>query len=158
MNNRLLEIIRYKTGGKKTTFAEFMGWSPQYLTKLLKGADFGLQPVLSLLSAFPEISARWLLFGEGQMLEVGRLFDLQRQTLSHVQSLLELEKYIPVMTGEEVREFEDAIKTGRNPIYHPETLSDMSRRLSDRTEQINAKFAQATAKSDKLCRQQTAKR
>lgn len=158
MNNRLLEIIRYKTGGKKTPFAEFMGWSPQYLTKLLKGADFGLQPVLSLLSAFPEISARWLLFGEGQMLEVGRLFDLQRQTLSHVQSLLELEKYIPVMTGEEVREFEDAIKTGRNPIYNPETLSDMSRRLSDRTEQINAKFAQATAKSDKLCRQQTAKR
>ncbi len=158
MNNRLLEIIRYKTGGKKTPFAEFMGWSPQYLTKLLKGADFGLQPVLSLLSAFPEISARWLLFGEGQMLEVGRLFDLQRQTLSHVQSLLELEKYIPVMTGEEVREFEDAIKTGRNPIYSPETLSDMSRRLSDRTEQINAKFTQATAKSDKLCRQQTAKR
>lgn len=158
MNNRLLEIIRYKTGGKKTPFAEFMGWSPQYLTKLLKGADFGLQPVLSLLSAFPEISARWLLFGEGQMLEVGRLFDLQRQTLSHVQSLLELEKYIPVMTGEEVREFEDAIKTGRNPIYNPETLSDMSRRLSDRTEQINAKFTQATAKSDKLCRQQTAKR
>ena len=158
MNKRLLEIIRYKTGGKQTNFAELMGWSPQYLAKLLKGDNFGLQPILSLLSAFPEISARWLLFGEGQMLEVGRLFDLQRQTLTHIQSLLDLEKYIPVMTGEEIRKFEDAIKTGRKPSYNPDTLSDMSRRLTDRTDEINAKFAQATSKSDELCRQRTAKK
>lgn len=158
MNKRLLEIIRYKTGGNKTNFADIMGWSPQYLTKLLKGDNFGLQPILSLLSSFPEISARWLLFGDGYMLEAGRLFDLQRQTMTHIQALLDLEKYIPVMTGDEIREFEDAIKTGRKPSYTPDTLSEMSRRLSDRTEDINAKFTQATSKSDKLCRQWTAKK
>jgi transcriptional regulator with XRE-family HTH domain len=158
MNKRLIEIIRYKTGGKQIQFAELMGWSPQYLAKLVKGENFGLQPVLSLLSAFPEISARWFLFGDGQMLEVGRLFDLQRQTLSHVLSLLDLEKFIPVMTGEEIREFEEAIKTGRKPSYNPDTLSDMTRRLIDRTENLNAKFAQATAKSDELCKQKTAKK
>ena len=37
MNERLLEIIRYKTNGKKMQFAEQLGWSPQYLTKLLNG-------------------------------------------------------------------------------------------------------------------------
>lgn len=29
MNNRLLDIIRYKTGGKQTEFAPLMGQTPQ---------------------------------------------------------------------------------------------------------------------------------
>lgn len=157
MNERLLEIIRYKTGGKQNAFAELMGWSPQYLAKLVKGDNFGLQPVLAILSAFPEINARWFLFGQGSMLEVGMIFDLQRQAMSHIQSLLDLEKYIPVMTGEEVKEFEDAIKNNRYPNFTPDTLSKFKKRLTDRTEKINAIFTQATAKSDSLCRQRTHK-
>lgn len=158
MNERLLEIIKYKTGGKQNAFAELMGWSPQYLTKLVKGDNFGLQPVLAILSAFPEINARWFLFGQGSMLEVGMMFDLQRQAMSHIQSLLDLGKYIPVMTGEEVKEFEDAIKNNRYPNFTPDTLSKFKKRLTDRTEKINAIFTQATAKSDSLCRQRTPKR
>lgn len=153
MNERLLEIIRYKTGGRQNAFAELMGWSPQYLAKLVKGDNFGLQPVLAILSAFPEINARWFLFGQGSMLEVGMMFDLQRQAMSHIQSLLDLDKYIPVMTGEEVREFEEAIKSGRYPNFSPDTLSDLQKRLTERTENVNAIFSQATAKSDSLCKQ-----
>ncbi len=157
MNERLLEIIRYKTGGRQNAFAELMGWSPQYLAKLVKGDNFGLQPVLAILSAFPEINARWFLFGQGSMLEVGMMFDLQRQAMSHIQSLLDLDKYIPVMTGEEVREFEEAIKNGRYPNFSPDTLSDLQKRLTERTENVNAIFSQATAKSDSLCKQKTPK-
>lgn len=157
MNERLLEIIRYKTGGRQNAFAELMGWSPQYLAKLVKGDNFGLQPVLAILSAFPEINARWFLFGQGSMLEVGMMFDLQRQAMSHIQSLLDLDKYIPVMTGEEVREFEEAIKNGRYPNFSPDTLSDLQKRLTERTENVNAIFSQATAKSDSLCKQKTHK-
>lgn len=157
MNERLLEIIRYKTGGRQNAFAELMGWSPQYLAKLVKGDNFGLQPVLAILSAFPEVNARWFLFGQGSMLEVGMMFDLQRQAMSHIQSLLDLDKYIPVMTGEEVREFEKAIKNGRYPNFSPDTLSDLQKRLTERTENVNAIFSQATAKSDSLCKQKTPK-
>lgn len=157
MNERLLEIIRYKTGGRQNAFAELMGWSPQYLAKLVKGDNFGLQPVLAILSAFPEINARWFLFGQGSMLEVGMMFDLQRQAMSHIQSLLDLDKYIPVMTGEEVREFEEAIKNGRYPNFSPDTLSDLQKRLTERTDKVNAIFSQATAKSDSLCKQKTPK-
>ncbi len=157
MNERLLEIIRYKTGGKQNAFAELMGWSPQYLAKLVKGDNFGLQPVLAILSAFPEINARWFMFGQGSMLEVGMMFDLQRQAMSHIQSLLDLDKYIPVMTGEEVREFEEAIKNGRYPNFSPDTLSDLQKRLTERTDKVNAIFSQATAKSDSLCKQKTPK-
>lgn len=158
MNERLLEIIEYKAGGKQTAFAEMMGWSPQYIAKLVRGENFGLSPVLAVLSAFPEINARWFLFGQGEMLEVGMMFDLQRQAISHIQSLLDLEKYLPVMTGEQVREFEEAIKLGRAPVYSPDTLSDLNRRLTDRNNEIIAKFSEATSKSDRLCKRRTAKK
>lgn len=158
MNERLLEIIEYKAGGKQIAFAEMMGWSPQYLAKLIRGENFGLSPVLAILSAFPEINARWLLFGHGEMLEVAMMFNLQRQAISHIQSLLNLEKYLPVMTGEQVREFEDAIKLGRVPVYSPETLSELNRRLTDRNNEINAKFSEATTKSNTLCRRKTARK
>lgn len=157
MNERLMEIIQYKAGGKQTVFAEMMGWSPQYIAKLVRGDNFGLSPVLAILSAFPEINARWFLFGQGQMLEVAMMFDLQRQAMSHIQTLLDLEKYLPVMTGEQVREFEDAIKTGRKPSYDPDTLSELDRRLTDRNKEIDAKFSEALSKSDRSCKRKTAK-
>lgn len=158
MNNRLREIMNYKTGGRQIPFAELLGWSPQYLAKLLKGENFGLSPVLTLLSVFPEINARWLLFGSGSMLEAGRLFELQRESMSHIMSLLDLDKYIPYMTGEEVREFEDAVQSGRKPDFSPDTLSKWQSLLDDRNRSVEARFQQATAKSDELCRQQTAKK
>ena len=68
MNKRLQEIIQYKTGGRQKDFAELMGWTPQYVFKLLKGENFGLSPVLKICEALPELNARWLLTGQGDML------------------------------------------------------------------------------------------
>lgn len=158
MNNRLQEIIKYKTGGRQTAFANLLGWTPQYLAKLLKGENFGLLPVLSILEALPEINARWFLFGKGDMLEIGKLFDLQRETLSHIQELLDLDKYIPYMTSEEIHEFEEAVKIGRKPVYSPDTLSKWQRQLSERDNELNARFAAANNKSNTICKQKTAKK
>lgn len=158
MNERLQEIIRYKTGGKKIPFAEMLGWSPQYLSKLLKGGNFGVQPILTLLETFPEINARWFLFGTGDMLEMGKLFELQREAMSHIQSLLDLDKYIPYMSGEEVKEFEEAVKNGRTPVFSPETLTKWDERMREREREINVKFAAANAKSEELCRQKTVRK
>ena len=158
MKDRLQEIIRYKTGGHQTKFAALMGWSPQYLAKLLKGDNFGIQPVKSLLEAMPELNARWLLFGVGQMLEVGQMFTLQREVFSHAQALLQLEQYIPYMSPEEMREFESALSGGRLPSYSPDTLTKWQDLITERNRYLDAKFSQATAKSDELCRQQTAKK
>lgn len=158
MNERLREIIRYKTGGKKIPFAEMLGWSPQYLSKLLKGENFGVQPILTLLERLPEINARWFLFGTGEMLEMGKLFELQREAMLHIQSLLDLDKYIPYMSGEEVREFEEAVKDGRKPVFSPEAIMKWDGRMREREDEMNAKFAAANAKSEELCRQKTAKK
>ena len=54
--------------------------------------------MLSILEKLPEINARWFLFGQGSMLEIGKMFDLQRETMNHIQELLNLDKYIPYMS------------------------------------------------------------
>lgn len=158
MNNRLLEIIKYKTGGHQTKFAHLMGWSPQYLAKLLNGVNFGMQPTLSILEAMPEINARWFLFGSGEMLEVGQLYNIQREAFAHVQSLLEFEKYIPYMSPEELHTFEQSLTGRKLPDFSPATLTKWQERMNDRERELDAKFSQAKKESDRLCRQQTAKK
>lgn len=158
MNNRLQEIIRYKTGGRQTEFAALCGWTPQYLAKLLRGENFGLQPVLTIISILPEINARWLLLGQGEMLEAGKLFNLQREAFIHIQAVLEIERYIPFMSPEELHEYEQAITTRRLPIFTPDTLSKWKQQASKRENDLNAKFDKANAKSDELCKRPTAKK
>ena len=115
MNNRLQAIISYKTGGRQSDFAALLGWSPQYLAKLLRGENFGLQPVLTLLEVLPEINARWLLLGQGEMLEISKIFNLRRESFAHI--ILEMEKYIPYMSPDELHEYEQAVTTGRKGCF-----------------------------------------
>ena len=128
MNNRLQAIISYKTGGRQSDFAALLGWSPQYLAKLLRGENFGLQPVLTLLEVLPEINARWLLLGQGEMLEISKIFNLRRESFAHI--ILEMEKYIPYMSPDELHEYEQAVTTGRKPVFSPDTLVSLQRRAS----------------------------
>ena len=68
MNSRINKILDYKTDGNRTDFAAIMGWSRQYLSKLLRGEANGIAVARALLTTFPEIDARWLLLGEGKMI------------------------------------------------------------------------------------------
>lgn len=156
MNSRLQEIIKYKTGGRKNEFAALCGWTPQYLQKLLRGENFGIQPVLTILGVLPEINARWFLLGQGDMLEIGKLYNLQREAFAHIQSLLEIEKFVPFMSPEDLHEFEQAVTAGRSPVFSPDKLSSWQEQASERQKYLDAKFAAANSKSDKLCRQKTA--
>lgn len=103
MIGRLKEIIAYKTDGNKAQFAEMLGWSPQYLNRIISGAgSFGIRPLKAVLSAMPEINARWLLFGTGQMLDRMPSDNAMHRLLR----LIELERYMPVMSGDELRMLE----------------------------------------------------
>lgn len=157
MNNRLREIIRYKTNGRQKDFAELIGWSPQYLTKLLKGSDFGLKPVVALLSALPEINARWLLLGHGSMLfDEHRANDLHNEAMNHIQAVLDLDRFVPVMSPEEQAEYELVIRGHKQPDFTPETRARWIASLSDHKQDLDARVKEAMEKSDELCRQQIA--
>lgn len=107
MNNRLRQLIQLKTDGNQAEFATIMGWKPQYLYRLLKGeGGIGIRPVVALLEKFPELNARWLLLGEGNMVSSG-----VDQAKAHLLRLLSLEKYMPVMTVEQLRQMTEEGRT-----------------------------------------------
>ena len=124
MQNRIKAIIDYKTGGRIGEFGALLGWSPQYISKLLRGACIGLSPVRTILEALPEINARWLILGEGQMFDNAHVSALRREAVARASSLMAIDRYIDVMTPEELRRLEKAISSGRAPAFSP---SDVAR-------------------------------
>lgn len=67
MGSRLNTLIQYHTQGSRSDFAEMMGWSRPYLSKLLRGESWGIAPVRRIIEVLPKVDARWLLLGEGDM-------------------------------------------------------------------------------------------
>lgn len=156
MKERLKELIRYKTGGRQKDFAELLGWTPQYIAKLLRGESLGISPVITLLETLPEINARWLLLGQGDMLEADEVSSLRERTISSAQALLEMERFIPFMSPAELFEFKRALISGDKPDFSPDRLSAWREQANEREIELGAKFAAAKAKSNKLCRRKTA--
>lgn len=129
MNERLMEIIRLKARGRLKNFADLMGWSPQYVQKLVRGISFGLQPVLAILDKFPDINARWFLFGKGSMLNADAISMIHQQVLVNIQDLVHLDKYIAVMNANEIKSLQQAIEKGTQPILSPETVCELEKRI-----------------------------
>lgn len=148
MSGRLNQIIGYRTGGQKAEFCRLMGWKPPYLSKLLKGADFGIRPVLRVLEVVPEIDARWFLLGTGEMLGEGKRAQVRRDILDGVLSVLDIERYMPVMSAEELRRFEACVTKGEKPDFSPETVAGWGRRLAEREASVKARIAAATGKAE----------
>lgn len=148
MRDRLLEIIEYKSGGKQADFAELMGWSPQYLNRLTKGeSGIGIRPVVAILEMFPEINARWFLLGEGAMLS-----SAVDKVKARLIKLLEIEKYMPVMTPSELRELSEG-----KIEFEQATIDRWSALLDQHNKEINDRFNEAYKRQEELCRQNKAK-
>ena len=96
MADRILRVMRFKGFTSNLAFAEHMGWTKQYLGTLLDGTAIGLSVVTAICRKFPDIDARWLLLGEGLMIDTSR-------HLKAIHSWYVLEDYIHVMTEEERR-------------------------------------------------------
>lgn len=140
MNTRLTQFIDYATGGNRAEFARICGWTPQYVYNLTKLNNFGITPVLTLLEKFPELSARWLLLGEGDMLTP------QIDTLKqHLLRLLELDRYLCVMTDEEQQQV-----VAGNFDFDEQTFDKWRSLLATRNAERDARFATAYAHQNML--------
>ena len=136
MADRLMRVMRYGGFTSNLAFAEHMGWSKQYLGTLLDGTAIGLSVVTAICRKFPEISARWLLLGEGLMIDVTR-------HLEAVRSWYLLADYIHVMTPEERRR----IDAGGS--WDSGDLARWSVRLSEFRTTCEERFLRAAAKREK---------
>ena len=138
MNKRLAQFIEYKTGGNQKEFADLLGWSPQYLHKLLKGDSMGIQPVISLLQTFPDMNARWLILGEGAMVDVAS------EAVRRMLNLYKYEEYIPVMGREQI----NAVMAGQT--FDSATVSEWAALIEKRKNDIQRRFDMAYRKQEEI--------
>lgn len=130
MKDRLAQIIAYKTAGKKRKFCDFIGWSPQYLQKLLAGENFGLKPIVTLAEKMPELNLRWLLLGDGEMIDPRDVHIRQKDALlDFVRAGLQAEQYVAVMTADERKVFECKLRSGIVPLFEPFERAELDERL-----------------------------
>lgn len=147
MNIRIQQIVAYKTGGRQREFCDLVGWKPPYLTKLLHGDGIGLSPILTILRAFPEIDARWLLFGTGEMLPKDYRANIRIAAAERAREIMDISDLVPVMTEEELSRFERSLVTRQKADFSPEELSSLTKRANARKEGLNARVTAAMAKS-----------
>lgn len=106
MNQRLRLFIQYACG-RPSVFADRMGWERQYLSKLTRGIGLGITPVVAILQKFPELDARWLLLGEGEMLRpaVSECRPNLTAARDRIARSLELARFLPFMSDAELSDF-----------------------------------------------------
>lgn len=157
LHERISDFIAYRAENKKD-FAELLGWSPQYLSKILSGKEIGLTPILAILRTFPELNARWLLLGEGVMLSENHISEVRQLVQDNISRMLEFEKYIPVMTGDELKTFTKAVTGKKNATFGTETIEEWKERLSERGNRNQAIIQEAMNKSKEICKTRKARK
>ena len=100
---------------------------------------------VELMDSAYGINARWLLLGEGQMVE-----DTTSDVRDKLLRILDLERFIPVMSEDEVRRLAE----GRTD-FGRETIARWERMASYRKERTDAIFREAYKRQEELCRQRT---
>lgn len=69
INERFCELLKSKNISVKEA-ASIIGKSDMYVRKLMRtGESFGIEPAMAILNSMKDISADWLLTGEGSMLK-----------------------------------------------------------------------------------------
>ncbi|MBO5972884.1 MAG: hypothetical protein J6Q07_07735 [Alistipes sp.] len=93
MKTRLVELINRVADGNKAQFARMMGWKPQYLNSLLNGR-IGLTPIIYILQMFPNLDARWLLLGDGDIFNHSEYIEIRSTRESEYVDLIPSKRYI----------------------------------------------------------------
>ena len=100
---------------------------------------------VELMDSASGINASWLLLGEGQMVD-----DTTSGVRDKLLRVLDLERFIPVMSEDEVR----MLAEGRTD-FGSDTVARWERMVADRKERTDAIFREAYKRQEELCRQRT---
>lgn len=106
MNRRIKDVVDVFYSGSQKSFSEAVGWSTSYTSAVLSGkTSIGLTPILTILSAIPDLNARWLLFGTGEIVESKAVQKaVSSSLLGIIDKVISLEKYICVMSDDEIQQ------------------------------------------------------
>lgn len=115
-----------------------------------KGA-FGAEKLEYILTAFPNLNKVWLLTGEGEMLSFNPATSVIKDRL---QRLLELEKYMKVMTPAELHQITEC----ENLDFPKETFDKWEKLLEERDKEWEERKLEAMNKQKELCKMKIAKK
>lgn len=106
MNRRIKDVVDVFYSGSQKSFSEAVGWSTSYTSAVLSGkTSIGLTPILTILSTIPDLNARWLLFGTGEIVESKAVQKaVSSSLLGIIDKVISLEKYICVMSDDEIQQ------------------------------------------------------
>lgn len=92
------------------------------------------------------------------MIEPQKYADMRKTMLESMMAVLDVEKFMPVMTPEELHDFEQMVKGERKPDFGPELLEKWQGLLQHREDEINEKFKAARGQSEKICKRKKTKK
>ena len=91
------------------------------------------------------------------MLTDDKVMGLRRETYSRVQSILMFERFIPVMSPDELRRFEDALSGKAYPDFSDEEVARWETLLAVQQGLLDIRVEDAMSKSLQPCRTPKAK-
>ena len=86
------------------------------------------------------------------MLNDDKVSGLRRETYSRVQSILMFDRFLPVMSPEELHRFEDVLRGKSYPDFSDEEVSRWEALLAARDELLDIRVKDAMSKSVEPCR------
>lgn len=117
LRDRIAEIVRLKCNGSQQDFAKLTGWGYSTVRQVMKTGTNSVALLTDLLKAAPEISARWLLLGEGDMVRPFGLAYAEAQFLKKTLQAIETAALVPYMDAGELKRFQVAVAQGQCPDF-----------------------------------------
>lgn len=113
MENAMLERLRgVRTSKAKSVnnFAKLIGMSQTTVNGIMLGSrGVSVDIIIAVLTAFPDISAEWLMRGEGEMLrseEVAQNALISDETIAHYTSVVKSYETLLANRDEQIRKLE----------------------------------------------------
>jgi hypothetical protein len=92
------------------------------------------------------------------MIEATKYTDIRKKMYEKMIKVLDMERYMPVMTPAELRMFERVVIGKEKANFGPEMVERWDSLLKQREDNLAAKFKTAGRKSNELCNQRKAKK
>ena len=113
MENAMLERLRGVRASKAKSvnnFAILIGMSQTTVNGIMLGSrGVSVDIIVAVLTAFPDISAEWLMRGEGEMLrseEAAQNALISEETIAHYTSVVKSYETLLANRGEQIRKLE----------------------------------------------------
>lgn len=155
INERVAYIMKEKAGGSLTRFAEALGITTQYATRLIKAGSVGIEPITRILQTYPDINSRWLITNEGYPFDKDKdsEYILRSEISRRINLLLDLERWIPAMSETDIQELLSSLSGDKEFKLEPMKVSDWEQRISEKEKELNEKVTKAM-REGVICRTQ----